>query len=289
MSKNVEILGISRSNSYVNGQESNSYKCDILDKDKLKQIMFFFKPDWVFHLAGPAFIPSSLKNPQKTYDTIFQGTLNILEVMRELDIHSRILFVSSADVYGANDKGIIKETEPYDPVNPYSSAKACSELLCKQFSRTYEMDIVIARPFNHTGPGQAKDFVCSNFAYQIAAMNDIQEKKIYTGNIDVKRDFLDVRDVVEAYLKLIDQGLNGEAYNVCSGKETSIRKIIELLFHHANLEKYEIIVDPKKVRQNDIPLRIGDNKKILEGVGWLPQYPIQQTMQDLLMYWKEKQ
>lgn len=287
LDNNIETLGISRSNSYINGRQIEDYRCDILDKLKLKTIIDSYKPEWVVHLAGPAFIPNSFGKPQETYDIIFQGTLNLLESLRETGIDSKVLFVSSADIYGSSTKEVLPESEPYDPTNPYSSAKACSELLSKQFYKTYGLNVVIARPFNHTGPGQAKDFVCSSFANQIAAMDEKSEKKLFTGNIDVKRDFLDVRDVVDAYFDLLQQGISGEEYNVCSGRAISIREVIQLLFQQTNLSNYEIIIDPKKLRKNDIPIRIGDNKKIYERTGWSPKISIEQTMRDLFLYWKE--
>ena len=287
LESNIETLGISRSSSFVNGQKNDDFICDILDKSKLKKIINAFKPNLVLHLAGPAFIPNSFDKPQETYDVIFQGTLNLLETLRGLESDSKVLFVSSADVYGSNTKKVLAETEPYEPLNPYSSAKACSELLCKQFSRSYGLHVVIARPFNHTGPGQSKEFVCSNFASQIASMDAKKKNKLITGNIDVKRDFLDVRDVVDAYYELLQKATPGEVYNVCSGKAISIREVIQILFKQTNLDKYEIIIDPKKLRKNDISIRIGNNKKIFEKTGWVPRISIEKTMQDLLIYWKE--
>ncbi|MDB5054936.1 MAG: rfbB [Bacilli bacterium] len=288
MNRNIEVVGISRSSGFIDNQENDQLKCDILEKSKLKKILQSYRPDYIVHLAGPAYIPDSFNKPQKTYEVIFKGTLNLLECVKELKLPSKILYVSSADVYGSGSKSILTETEHYDPINPYSAAKACSELLCKQFYNSYDFNIVIARPFNHIGPGQSTDFVCSSFAYQVAAMEDKEEKKLITGNIDVKRDFLDVRDVVDAYIHLLTLGVNGEAYNICSGVATSIRDIIHILFQQAGIKEYEILIDPLKVRKNDIPVRLGDYNKIRVLTGWSPIYKIEHTIADIFHYWKEK-
>ncbi|GGI46256.1 dTDP-glucose 4,6-dehydratase [Paenibacillus marchantiophytorum] len=288
MEENIDVLGLSRSTGFTNNKENDQYKCDILDKFKLKEIISTYRPDYIVHLAGPAFIPDSFNRPQKTYEIIFNGTLNVLECVKELELDTKVLYVSSADVYGGNSKTFLTEDEHFDPRSPYSAAKACSELLCRQFTNSYGLNTVIARPFNHTGPGQSKDFVCSSFAHQIAAMEGEKEKKLHTGNIDVKRDFLDVRDVVNAYINLLTNGVSGETYNISSGKATSIRDIIDMLFKEASINEYDIIIDPLKVRDNDIPIRVGDSDKLRALSGWAPKYKIEQTIADIFHYWKEK-
>jgi GDP-4-dehydro-6-deoxy-D-mannose reductase len=288
INKNMEVLGVSRSSGFLNGNPDDRYKCDVLKKGQIKRIIANYRPDYIVHLASPAFIPNSLRNPKKTYRTIFNGTLNLLECIYELRLPVRFLHVSSADVYGRGIQNCLKEDDPYDPINPYSSAKACSELLCRQFFLTYDLDVVIARPFNHTGPEQSIDFVCSNFAYQIASMRPDDEKVIYTGNVDVSRDFLDVRDVVEAYTLLLNKGKPGEVYNVCSGKGILIREIIDKLFTIANYPDGKFSIDPRKARKDDIKSRIGDNGKIISETGWRPNIDITETLKELYLYWKEK-
>ena len=287
LADNISVLGLSRSRGFMDGHVDDKYCCDILDKDRLMNILNQYKPDYIVHMASPAFIPDSYNEPQKTYSAISQGTLNILTCVRELNLSSRLLYISSADVFGRGAISLLTESCAYDPNNPYASAKACSELICKQFASSYEMDIIIARPFNHTGPGQSPNFVCSGLAYQVAAMAGVGKQRLYTGNIDIKRDFLDVRDVVDAYACLLHQGVSREVYNICSGDAKLIRDIINELFRLAEIDHYEIVVDPGKVRTNDIPIRVGDNRKIKQLTGWVPKYPLEQTMRDLLFYWKE--
>jgi Nucleoside-diphosphate-sugar epimerases len=287
LSHGVEVLGISRSVSELNGEATEKYQCDVQQKTKLKEILHFYRPDYIVHLAGPAFIPDSINKPETTYNVIFQGTLNLLESIRELELSAKLLYISSADVYGANSKSFLSEQDSIEPNNPYSSAKACAELACKQYFHSYGMDIMIARPFNHTGPGQSSDFVCSNFALQIASMRNGTSCRLMTGNIDVERDFLDVRDVVEAYFELLKSGKSGEIYNICSNQAISIRSIIEMLFRVADIEDYTIEVNNDRVRKNEISLRVGDNSKIMNTTNWSPQYTMNQTVTDLFKYWKE--
>ncbi len=287
MDHDSEVLGISRSTSYLNGQKSSIYNCDILDKGGLNSILKDYRPDYIVHLAGPAFIPNCLNQPEFTYATIVKGTLNLLEVMRNLELSTKMLYVSSADVYGGRSEGVLTEMEQVVPANPYSSAKACAELLCRQYYLSYGMDIIVARPFNHTGPGQSTDFVCSSFAYQVAQMKNNNTDKLFTGNVDVWRDFLDVRDVVNAYMQLLQKGKSGEVYNVCSGSAIRIRDIIDILFRVAEISDYRIILDQEKTRQNEIQIRFGNNNKIKSISDWSQQYPIEQTITDLYQYWKE--
>lgn len=287
LNSNVEVMGISRTDSSLNGQLTEKYKCDIQDKTRLRELLKLYKPNYIIHLAGPAFIPSSINKPEMTYDIIFRGTLNLLENVRELKLDSRILYISSADVYGASSKSFLSEMDIIDPNNPYASAKACAELLCKQFYHSYGTDVLIARPFNHTGPGQSPDFVCSSFACQIAKMQFSNKRSLVTGNIDVERDFLDVRDVAQAYLGLLKHGITGEIYNVCSSRAISIRRIIEMLFEEADIREYDLKLDKDLVRKKDIPLRVGDNSKLVRSINWIPQFSINETVKDLLSYWKE--
>ncbi|MGG3838358.1 GDP-mannose 4,6-dehydratase [Paenibacillus thiaminolyticus] len=288
--QNIDVLGISRTKSYENLRETGKWKCDILDQAALTNIVSDYRPDYLFHLAAPAYIPDSYNNPRETYNIIFNGTQNLLEIAKGYVPNVRMLYVSSADVYGQNLNNRIKETDPYDPINPYSAAKSCSELLCLQYHQSFETQVVIARPFNHTGPGQSKEFVCSNFALQVAKIaNDSgSNKTLYTGNIEVERDFLDIRDVVDAYHRLIDKGSVGEIYNVCSGRATSIQEIISTLFEIAGINDYVIKSDPLKVRKSEISKRVGDNSKLIECTEWKQKYELKQTLAQLLYFWRRK-
>ncbi|MFF2157539.1 GDP-mannose 4,6-dehydratase [Paenibacillus chitinolyticus] len=287
---NYEVMGISRTEGLQNKSRAISYNCDILDQNKIEFAISEFKPDYIFHLAAPAYIPNSFKEPKLTYNVIFNGTFNVLEAVKNIGLNPKILYVSSADVYGrAGNRELIYESDNFDPINPYAASKACAEILCKQFYETYGMQIIIARPFNHTGPGQSDDFVCSNFARQIAKMSKSMstDSKLLTGNVDVSRDFLDVRDVVNAYIELASHAKIGEVYNVSSGVPITVRNIINLLFQESGIKDYNIVVDQEKIRQREILKRTGNNEKLVTETQWKQTISINKTLSDLYNYWRE--
>lgn len=282
---NREVVGISRS-GVIHDAGYIQIPCDINDRSKLKQILKDYRPNEIYHLAGPAFIPDSFQNPPLTYHVVVNGTLTLYEVVRELNMDTRILYVSSADVYGDSAEKPIDEYFPLKPNNPYAGSKACADLISEQYFRTYGLDIVIARPFNHTGPGQSENFVCSSFAKQISVMEKTKNNVLLVGNISVKRDFLDVRDVVDAYCILMEKGISGKIYNVCSGRATSLEDILSWLFRHSVITEYDVVIDPQKLRKNDVPLRLGDNTLVKNDTGWYPKRELSQTMKELLYYWR---
>jgi GDP-4-dehydro-6-deoxy-D-mannose reductase len=285
LNEGYQISGISRRSEFqLNGTSFHS--CEINDKDKLKQILASYKPTEIYHLAGPAFIPFSYNNPLLVYDILVNGTLNLYEAVRELELDTKILYVSSADVYG-NGNGIALDEEMLlHPTNPYAGGKACADLISEQYVNSYGLQIIRARPFNHTGPRQADSFVCSSFAHQIAVMERENKKEINVGNITVARDFLDVRDVVTAYHLLLQKGTIGEVYNVCSGGATKISEMLDWLFDYSNVSHSKVSVDPDKLRSIDAAVRFGNNKKLCRDTGWYPRHNLKETMKDMLYYWR---
>ena len=195
---------------------------DLLDRTALREAVRACRPNAAIHLAGKAFVPDSFNNPRATFDANFTGTLNLLEALAESGFQGRFLYIGSGDVYGLVEEDAlpIRETQPLRPRNPYAVSKVAAEALCYQWSQTGPFEVVMARPFNHIGPGQSERFAISDFAKQIAEIKlGRRPPKLAAGDIDVTRDFTDVRDVVRAYLLLLDKGRSGEAYNVCSGIE----------------------------------------------------------------------
>ena len=180
------------------------------------------------------------------------------------------------------------EEEPTQAVNPYAYTKLCGEILSRFYAQIENMDIVIARSFPHTGPGQSPDFVCSDWASQIARIEKgLAEPVIKVGNISVQRDFLDVRDVVKAYALLMEKGKTGEVYNVCSGKSVLLKEILNILLSFSS-KAIEIQVDSQKLRKSDISLLFGDNQKIKQELSWEPKITLKQSLFDLLEYWRGK-
>jgi GDP-4-dehydro-6-deoxy-D-mannose reductase len=254
--------------------------------ERIKEIM----PDWVFHLAAVSNVRHSWNRRKETLETNIVGTLNVFEGIREFSPHARIVFVSSSDIYGTkfSSEDPLDEKEEVMAVNPYAYTKWSGEVLSEFYARIENLNIVIARPFPHTGPGQSADFVCSDWANQIARIEKgLSEPEIDVGNISVERDFTDVRDVVRAYVGLIEKGKTGEVYNVCSGRSYSLEKILECLLSYTQ-KKISIRVDSQKIRKVDIPRLVGDNKKIKEEIFWEPRIPMEQSLKELLEYWRSR-
>ncbi|MEC2346212.1 GDP-mannose 4,6-dehydratase [Paenibacillus barengoltzii] len=280
-----EVVGLARSiESDID--DIKMISCDVTDEPLLRNVLMTEKPDQIYHLAGSAFVPISIKEPRQTYNTIVNGTLSLYEALRGLDIAPKVLFVGSAAVYGEGSGVPFKESDLMKPVNPYAGAKACADLISEQYINNYQMNIVRVRPFNHTGPRQSPVFVCSSFAKQLAEIESGVRSELIVGNLNVKRDFLDVRDVVEAYFMLMEKGVSGEVYNVSSQQAVSVSHLLDLLTQHSKVKSLEIKIDPNKLRDNETPVKLGDSSKIREELGWEPAYKIEQTMSDLLDYWR---
>lgn len=247
------------------------------------------KPDWIFHLAAVSNVRHSWNRRRETLETNLIGTLNIFEAVRKFSPHARIVFVSSSDIYGAESvsEGPLTEESPVSAMNPYAYTKWSGEILCDFYTRAEKLKIVIARSFPHTGPGQSADFVCSDWAWQIARIEKrLSEPVIHTGDISVQRDFTDVRDVVRAYVNLAEKGKSGEVYNVCSGVSYSLNEILEWLLSSTK-ENIAIRLDTQKLRKVEIPQLVGDNRKIREEVGWTPEIPIKRSLEELVEYWRQ--
>jgi len=256
----------------------------------LQQAIEETRPDYVLHLAAQSFVPASVKDPRATYEVNFFGTLNLLQTLKAGGFRGRMLYVGSAEEYGAvRDEDLpVVESCPLRPRTPYGVSKAAAELLCYQWTQDQGFDIVISRPFNHLGPGQAEHFVVPDFAKQVTEIKlGRREPVLKVGAIDVTRDFTDVRDVVQAYLALMERGESGEAYNVCSGREFSIREILEELIRLAEVE-CRIIVDNARLRAVERKRNRGSFEKLAKCTGWNPRITLTESLRDVLAYWELK-
>lgn len=263
---------------------------DICNKSALLAYFAGSMPDTVLHLAALSFIPDSFKSPEKTFEVNFLGTLRLLEALAESGFRGRFLFVGTGDAYGLvpADALPIREEQALRPRNPYAVSKLAAEALCFQWSQTGPFDVVMARPFNHIGAGQAASFAVSDFARQIAEISaGLRPPVLAVGNIDVTRDFTDVKDVLKAYELLLSKGRNGEVYNVCSGVERSVRSLVDRLLELAGVGA-EIQNDPTRFRPSDQPRVCGDHAKISKDTGWQPEVPLDQTLMNLYRYWKHE-
>lgn len=263
---------------------------DLLDPAAMHALIERHRPDQVLHLAAQSHVPTAMQDPAGTLRVNVEGTANLLKALTDSGFAGRLLYVSSADVYGAVAEAALPVTEdtPAAPRNPYAASKLAAELLCLQWQRSHGLDVVIARPFNHTGPGQREDFALSGFARDIAAIGlGLQPAQLRTGNLQVTRDFLDVQDVLCAYLALLQKGRSGQIYNVCSGVELWLHAALQALVDLAGVP-VDVQVDASRLRPNEQLRMCGSHQKIHTDTGWQPQCPLRETLQQLLHHWTQE-
>jgi GDP-4-dehydro-6-deoxy-D-mannose reductase len=244
----------------------------------------------VYHLAGLASVRQSFGEMRRTLQVNALATLNLLGALLRQSAPPRLLLVGSAEQYGVGPvgEGGFDEDEPQQPVSPYALSKVWQETLGSYYSRTERWPILMTRTFNHTGPRQGPDFVCADFARQIARIElRLDEPVLRVGNLAAARDFLDVRDVVEAYRLIVEQGTPGSAYNVCSGRVWSISDLLQILLGHAVI-KIKVEVEVARHRPVDIPVLHGDPRRLVRETGWEPRRAMADTLNDLLEYWRER-
>jgi GDP-4-dehydro-6-deoxy-D-mannose reductase len=263
---------------------------DMRSADSVAELIRNVRPGRIFHLAAISHVRTSWEKRRETLETNLMGTFHLYEAVRRFAPGARILFVSSSDVYGYLKPGerihAFRESERDGVVSPYAFTKAGGELLSEFYSDWEDMDIVVARPFPHTGPGQTADFVCSDWARQIALIEKGKLPPVISvGNLEPRRDYTDVRDVVRAYALLMKKGERGEVYNVASGKAPALKSVLRTLRSFSE-RRIEIRVDPEKLRKSDILHLAGSNRKIRLRTGWEPRIPLRQTLSDLLEFWR---
>lgn len=289
----VQVLGLDilDTNLYsdFNYVDFQYKRIDLLDQGEIENILFLFRPNYILHLASYSSVAFSWKNPILSFQNNVNIFLNLLEVIRKYSLKTRILSIGSSEEYGNinTDDIPLKETARLDPLSPYAVARVSQEMLSKLYSKSYGLDIVMTRSFNHIGPGQSDIFVVSSFVRRILEekSNDIRKIQLLVGNLNIVRDFLDVRDVVRAYYILLHKGINGEVYNVCSGKAVRLSDVVEMT---ANLLEVEVtpLVDTTLIRPNDNMLIVGDNSKLVNDTGWYPKISLQESIHDIIKYWQ---
>ena len=280
------VFGCDRKGSAVDGCAVE--KCDVTDAAAVAAVVKKARPDFVFHLAGQSSVSKSWKEPELTWKVNVDGFRNVLNAVAAANIKPGILLVSSAEVYGIPRIFPTPETHEIVPVSPYGKSKVEQEKLAAEFLRSGKGSVVIARSFNHTGPGQPSEFVCSNFARQVADIESGKQKPVLTvGDLGVRRDFCDVRDVVKAYLLLLEKGRAGEAYNVCSGSTFAIGDVIAKLAKISGA-KFRVEQESSRVMDNAVPVLHGDHSKLTAATGWQPSISLDQTLADLLDYWRAR-
>ena len=297
LSEGYEVYGTARWRSDTKNIDHIKSKIKLIDADlrdaySVQNAVNQAEPDYIFHLAAQSFVLASWHAPQETLITNIVGNLNILEAVRSSKLKPVIHIAGSSEEYGKvyPNEVPIRETNPLRPMSPYGVSKVGQELLSLQYMESYGLEIIVTRAFNHTGPRRGEVFVTSDFAKQIAEIEKGKRDPIILhGNLEAKRDFTDVRDVVKAYLLAVEKCKAGEVYNICSGNEGiySIKEVLNLLLS-MNDVKIETKQDPNRMRPSDVNILHGDFSKFREATGWKPEIKFEKTMKDLLDYWRER-
>lgn len=294
--KGTQVIGLDRCEpfDYDKWNFSNLsilfFKCDLTDYTEIEKIITTYKPTNILHLAAFSSVGQSWRDPAECFINNTSILLNMLETIRKNNIKCKMVCVGSSEEYGSTANSILplKESMPLNPENPYAVTKMSQEAMCNCYVKGYNLNICMTRSFNHVGPRQRDVFVLSSFVKQVAQAV-IQNKKeicLVTGNIDVSRDFLDVRDVVYAYYLILQKGIPGELYNVCSGKCYKLREIIAILSEISGVV-INTKIDIALIRPNEISIIYGSNDKINHDIGWKPVYEIRQSIEDVYNYWKD--
>jgi len=261
---------------------------DLLDADGFEHLLTDIRPEVVYHLAGQADVGRSWSTPVETLRANVEGTHNVLAAARSAEV-ARVVTVTSADIYGRVEPGDLPLTEsaPIRPVSPYAASKAAADLVAQQAHLGHGQDVVRARSFNHLGPGQSDRFVGSALASRVAANERTGSTRLRVGNLEPRRDFTDVRDVVRAYRRMATDAAPGRVYNVCSGRSTSIQEVVDRLLamstHAMSAE-----VDADLFRPADLDDLCGDPSRLTDDTGWSPEYSLDRTLNDLLQDWRER-
>ena len=256
---------------------------DLLDQASVITAVARLHPSGVYHCAGEAHVGRSWESTESTFAVNVRGTHHLLTALDRAGDDARVLIPSSALIY-ATAGDALTEQHPLMPSSPYGLSKLAQEMLGMRTNG--RLSVTVARAFNHFGPRQDPHFVASGFARRIADIEKGRwEAEISVGNLDAQRDLTDVRDTVRAYRLILERGQPARPYNVCSGRAITIRHLLDLLIARARVQ-VTVRVDPARYRPNDVPLLLGDPSRLREELGWTPEIPIEQTLDDLLDYWR---
>ena len=264
--------------------------CELTDPISVDSVLQASRPDFIFHLAAQSFVPDSHSAPHHTIAVNLLGTLNLLVAVLNRCPEAKVLVAGSSEEYGIvhPHECPIKEYQPLRPVSPYGVSKAAMELLAQQFHASYGLHIVTTRAFNHTGPRRGEQFVTSSLAKQVAQIEASKRKPlVHVGNLEAKRDWTDVRDMVRAYHLGLCDCAPAEPYNICSAHAHSIADILRILQQNATA-KFTTEVDGDRLRPSDIPLLLGSHEKFTKATHWQPVIPFNETIVDLLEYWRKR-
>lgn len=260
---------------------------DLLDRKAVLRAMAELRPRVVYHCAGAAHVGQSFGNVADTLAANVLGTHHVLDALRHAGISARVLITGSSLVYRQSERAL-KEEDPTGPATPYAVSKLAQEMLGQRGIKEDKQHVLLARPFNHTGPRQAPTYAAPTFAQQIALIEKGRMRpEIVVGNLDASRDLHDVRDTVRAYAAIVERGEPGRIYNVCSGQAFKIRDVLDRLIGMSRVP-VTVTVDPARYRPSDNLMLWGDRSRIERELGWKPQIQLNQTLADLLDYWRKE-
>ncbi len=288
---NVEVFGIAHDRGYGLDHLERPVKVvigNLQDPQVVTNVLSELRPDHLYHLAAQAYVPTAWHDPWDTFVNNIRPELNMLQLMANHSLKTRMLVVASNEIYGAvpPDKLPVDENAPLEPNNPYGVSKVVQDLLARQYFLSHNVDVVRVRSFNHLGPRQSPQFVAASFARQIAeAEAGLREPVIYVGNLEAQRDFTDVVDVVRAYALLMEKGRSGEAYNVASGRPRSVQSLLDTLLGMSTV-KLRIEPDETRTRPTDVSIIYGDITKLRNDTGWEPTIPFEESLRRILAYWR---
>ena len=296
LSRGAEVVGALRWRSNTTHIEHLRDRLTLINGDlrdvlSVRGLIDQSRPDAIVHLAAQSFVGASWDAPSETLITNAVSQTNILEAVRQMQHSCRVLVIGSSEEYGLvyPDELPVRETNPLRPLSPYAVSKVTQDLMGYQYWKSYGLDIVRTRAFHHTGPRRGDAFATSSFARQIAeAEAGLREPVVHVGDLKPTRDFSDVRDIVRGYWALLERGTPGEVYNLCSGVDWSIERMLNFLVEHSKLERVEVRQDAARFRPSDVPVLRGSAEKIQQAVGWRPEISLEQTLVDLLEYWRQQ-
>lgn len=263
---------------------------DLTDYELLKDMLAEVRPQAIFHLAAMPSVALSWEDPWSTYRVNVLGQVNLMEALRRLEMKASVHIACSSEEYGK----VMPEAMPMDenmhfnPCSHYAVSKVTQEVLGLMYFQAFSWRVLVTRGFNQAGPGQSSDFVVSSFARQIAEIEaGLSEPVMKVGNLEARRDFMDVRDTVRAYRMVMERGVAGSSYNVCSGSARAVSEILQILLDISGAE-IRVEQDPCRSRPSDIPLLLGDNSKLRQETGWEPTIALETTLADTLDYWRDR-
>jgi GDP-4-dehydro-6-deoxy-D-mannose reductase len=268
----------------VSGRENNFFQGELADRSVLKQVLDDVKPNVIFHLAG------IIKSAQSEvlYKANFMGTMVLLDEIMESGRSPIVIVASSSAVYGHKSGAKpIGERMQLHPITNYAVSKAAQEMTALRYHEAFHLPVMVVRMFNLLGPGQSPDLACSAFARQIALAELHGENEIVTGNLDARRDFVDVRDAVRAFELVAQKGKAGQVYNICSGRAVAIRKCLDEMISMSP-RQFKVRIDAERVQKNDVPVQVGSSRKLNQVTGWRPQISLKQSLSDLLNDWRQR-